>query len=404
MDTIDGILKGLNNEEKLVFDLIQKKGPISKSELILITGIKLSTLNRLMEPLENAKLILEIGTGESSGGRKPALYDVSRVTGYVIGIDISRTYTQVIVSNLKAEILCKVQFPMDESCTPEITFTKTAEAVKSCMLSIGISLNECIGAGIGTVGPLDREKGVILCPENFPAPGWKDVPVKELLQKELGLPVFIDNGANAAALAEYLFGDGSNFKSLAYFNCGIGIRTGVISSGVIVRTVNSTEDAFAHIVIDVDGESCSCGNYGCIECYCSIHSILKKFRAEVKKGRYSVITKPVEEISYIDICKAAEGNDSLSREVLAGAAMIFAAGLANYINMLNPGMVVLSGPLVTNSNFFYDVCQEVAVKKIYMKESNRTVFSKGGFFGDNAIAIGAAAMVVEYYLGSRVLE
>ncbi|NLZ54657.1 MAG: ROK family protein, partial [Thermoanaerobacteraceae bacterium] len=96
---------------------------------------------------------------------------------------------------------------------------------------------------------------------------------------------------------------------------------------------------------------------------------------------------------------AAQENDELAREVIINAATIFGAGLANYINLLSPGLVILSGPLINHSELFYQVSTKVALKKSYMAKKCNVNFSKGGYFGDDSIAAGAAAMVVEFLLG-----
>jgi predicted NBD/HSP70 family sugar kinase len=256
--------------------------------------------------------------------------------------------------------------------------------------------------GLGTVGPLEREQGVMISPKNFAATGWIGSPIKRMLEQELKLPVIIDNGANTAVLAEHFFGDGKEFQNIAYFHCSVGIRTGVISAGTIVRTINDAEDAFGHMVIDfVDGELCSCGNYGCIERYSSIFAIVQKFTVALKKGRVSKVIKPIEQIDYMDICEAAETGDDLAREIISNAATIFGAGLANYINLLNPSLVILSGPLVKQSGLFYQICTTSALKRIYSKPAKRIIFSKGGRFGDDAVSLGAAAMVIENHLKSN---
>jgi len=395
MANIPDIFKLLGPEAKKIFHLIQKKGPLTKNTLLHITGMKLSTLNRTMLPLEENNLIIEAGVEESSGGRKPVLYDVNPGTYYSVGIDISRTYTRVITSNLKMNILGMRQFPMNEKCSPTETVKLISEAVTAILAQLNIQESQLLGAGLGTVGPLDREKGIMINPLHFPAEGWDHTPIKRLLEEKLELPVVIDNGANVAVLAEHFFGDGRNYSNLAYFNCGIGIRTGAIASGRIIRTINDAEDAFGHMVVDVDGERCSCGNFGCIECYSSIIQITRKFVSELKKGRTSSISKPVEDIIYLDICRAAEEDDALAREIITGAATIFGTGLANYINLLNPGLIILSGPLVKNSKLFYDISSELALKKHYLRENNRVIFKRSGCFGDNAMAVGSAAMVIE---------
>ncbi len=396
-------MRGLCNESKLIFSLIQKKGPITKSELLLITNMKLTSLNRFMQPLEEQQLIIEVGTGKSTGGRKPTLYDVIPQKYYFAGVDISRTYTQVVITNLKMQVLLEQQFPMTEFDTPQKTVKMIADII-AIFKQTSTDEAMLLGVGLGTIGPLDREEGVILNPMNFSASGWRDTPIKKILEKELNLPVFVDNGANTAVIAEYLFGGGRNCNNIAYFNCGIGIRTGVISSGTIVRTINDAEDAFGHMIIDVDGEPCCCGNYGCIECYSSIPAITEKFISALKKGRTSNITKPIQEIAYMDICSVAEQKDELAREVIISAATILGAGLANYINLLNPHLVILSGPLIKHSELFYQVCTNVALKKYYLKEESKIIFSKGGHFKDCAIAVGAAAMVIENCINNKILR
>jgi predicted NBD/HSP70 family sugar kinase len=221
-----------------------------------------------------------------------------------------------------------------------------------------------------------------------------------MLEEQLKCAVIIENGANSAAVAEYFYGIGKEFDNIAYFNCGVGIRTGTISSGNLIRTMNDEEDAFGHMIVNVAGEECRCGNNGCIEGYASINSIIKKVKSEINKGRYSIIKKSVKYIDYKDICRAAENNDELSKEVIKEAALILGTGLANYINLLNPGLVILSGPLIMNSKLFYEESIKTTLEKLNSDKSKRVIFSRGGFFKENVISVGAAALVIEKYLES----
>lgn len=227
------------------------------------------------------------------------------------------------------------------------------------------------------------------------------MPIKDMFKEKLSLPIVIDNGANAAVLAEHLFGTGKDIDNISYFHCGIGIRTGAISSGGIVRAINEYEDAFGHMVIDIDGELCHCGNRGCIETMCSIPSITKKFKKllEQKHSSSDDESKPLNRIDYLYICNTAEQGDKLAKETIVNAATHFGIGLANYINLINPELVVLSGPLIEHSPLFYKTAVEAASKRRYMK-SSRVAFSMGGYFKDKAIALGAAALLVEEILVS----
>lgn len=397
------VFESLNYEAKKIFSVIQKNGPITKNDISLITGLKLTTLIRIMQPLLDLGLVMESKIGESTGGRKPVLYDVNTNKFYIIGIDISRTYTEVVITDLKMQILQKHRFNMDMSCSPDVTISKIEETVQNFRKSLDIENRILLGAGIGTVGPLDREKGIVINPVNFEAPGWANVPLKSMVEEKLNCSTILDNGANAAVLAETYFGAGKGLQNVVYFHCGVGIRTGAMSSGTIIRTLNDSEDVFGHMVIDVDGEECSCGNFGCIECYSSIHAATKRFISEIKKGRMTSIAKPINQINYIDICNGAKNNDPLSIEVLQGAAAIMGTGLANFINLLNPSLVILSGPLVNHSEIFYNTCIEIASRKCYLKKEDTIFFSRGGIFEENAISVGSAALVVERLLGNRNL-
>ena len=388
------ILIGLNSVEKKIFNLLQKQGSMTKSEILLKTNMKLTTLNNVMNPLEESQIIIQKCIGESIGGRKPILYDVNLCKFYAIGIDISRLYSQVVITNLKMEILHKEMFYMDSTCSPEETVRRIVKIIDKVYLDLRLDIIQLLGIGLGTVGPLDVKKGVITSTVNFLAPGWSNIPIKAMLEEKLKCPIIIENGANSAVVAEYFYGMGKDLLNMAYFNCGVGIRTGTISSGKLIRTINNEEDAFGHMIIDIRGELCKCGNLGCIEAYSSINSIVKKFSSRTNK-----LTK---DIDYKDICEAAENKDPIAKEIITEAALIFGTGLVNYINLLNPNLVILSGPLIMNSKLIYEVSVKTALEKLYSDKGKRVVFSRGGHFKENAISIGAAALVIERCLENQI--
>ena len=325
---------------------------MAKSDLLILTKMKLTTLNRFSEPLEREHLIISVGLGESALGRKPFLFDINSKQFVVIGIDLSRTYVQVVITDLKLSILANERFFMSTASIPFRAVETIKETVNRLIADLGVERTKVLGVGLGTVGPLDLDKGIMTHPHNFPTPEWSNLSIKSILEQELKLPVDLDNGANTALLAESLFGDGKCHQNIVYINCGIGIRTGASSAGTIVRTVNDAEDAFGHMIVDFDGEPCSCGNYGCVECYSTILSIIENFVSEYKKGRKTLLAKSVAEIQFVDICNAAEANDELAKEVIVDAATVLGIGLANYINLLNPNLIILSGPLINNRNYF----------------------------------------------------
>lgn len=393
-------LNRMGRDSKKIFNIIQKNGPLTKAQILDITKLKLTTLNRIMNPFIRDKLIVESSIGESTGGRKPIFYDVNVRDYAFVGIDISRIYTQVVFMDLKLNLIFKERFNMDRSHSPKNTVAKITEICERAEKIPELKNKEIIAAGLGTVGPFDMKRGLMKNTVNFRSEGWDGAPIRDMLEKTLKLTVYMDNGANAAVTAEYEFGSGKGLKNIAYFNFGMGIRTAVISNGNIIRTINDAEDAFAHMVINVHGEKCSCGNYGCVECYSSIKAITEKFKQKIITGEKTKIQKQLQDINYIDISLAAEEGDSLANGIIREAAEVFAAGLANFINLLNPELVVLSGPLIMASQLFYLCSVDMTRKKCYLSKQNNIFFNRGGYFKENAISAGAVAIAIEHLLKS----
>jgi len=368
------VLESLNDRCKHIFSIIQKNGPLTKNELSDITKIKLTTLNRDLQILTDKKIVVESHIGESTGGRKPSLYDINPSEFYIIGIDISRIYARIVITNLKLEIV------NEELINHEYDFKNISKiipgTVKRLLINLSIEKSSIVGVGIGIVG------------------GFYTEPLSNTLSKELGTPIYIDNGANAAVIGEYSFGIGKGKNNIAYVNCGVGIRTGIISSSVLIRTINNLEDAFGHMIVDANGELCSCGNCGCLESYVSIPNITRRFAKELEKCDMLDLNKEIDEINYEYVCKLAEKNNKAAINAIESAALYFGIGLSNYIKLFNPELIILSGPLIQNSNLFYEASKKMALEKCHLK-NNTVMFSNGGYFQEKSIAVGACAMVIK---------
>lgn len=383
-------------QEKRVFCALQKLGPVSKSQLLAITGFKLTTLSRFLRPLEERRLVVRPQFGESSGGRKPVLYDVTDRDYYLLGVDISRTYMQVVLTDLKLHVLASRRFHMGERFTPERTvqtIVKTARELAERTTPAG---GRIVLAGVGAVGPMSRTKGVLLSPRYFQAAGWKDVPLVAMLQEGLGCPVSLDNGANTAVLAEALYGIGRGVPRVVYVNCGVGIRTGTFLDGALIRTPQNEEDVFGHMVVNADGRLCTCGKRGCLDCYATIRAVTSEFVERRARGDRSALPA---DAAWESICAAAQQGDALAEDVLRHAATYLGIGLSNLINLLGPGLVILSGPLIRQSDLFFETAAGVAQKHIWAAQSG-VVFHRGGSLEEDAIAVGGAALALEEAAGA----
>lgn len=366
--------ESLNDRCKYIFRIIQENGPIAKNELASKSNIKLTTLNRELKILLDAKIIVESHIGESTGGRKPSLYDINQEGLYIIGIDISRIYTKVVITNLKLKIIKERLLSNEYNIETISEFIPST--IKELCMRLQIEKSEIVGIGIGIFS------------------GFKIYPLYETLRKEFDVPICIDNGANAAVIGEHKFGIGKGKDNIAYINCGVGVRTGIISSGTLIRTIDNSEDAFGHMIVEVNGELCSCGNYGCIESYVSISNITQRFISMMKEINPVGLNKDLNNINYRDVCSLAEQNNEIAMNIIKNSALYFGVGLSNYMKLFNPELIILSGPLVECSKLFYNTAKEIAFEKCHIK-SNDIEFRDSGYFEDTSIAVGACAMVIE---------
>lgn len=367
----------LNDRCRHIFSIIQGNGPVSKNELINKTKLKITTLNRDLKVLLNKKIIKESDVGASTGGRKPSLYDVNQDEFYIIGIDISKIYAKIVITNLKFNIVEEILLRHEYSL--ETVTDVIPGVIKKFCAKLNIQNSNIIGIGIGIVREFNPEK---LAAE---------------LKKEFNTIIGVDRGENAAVAGEYSFGIGKGKKDIVYIYCGVGIRTGIISSGVLNRAADHVKDGFGHMIVQANGNKCSCGNLGCIESYASISNITQKFIYKMKEVNPLGLNKNLDNINYRDVCSLAERENEIAVNIIKESALYFGIGLSNYIRLFNPELIILSGPLIHNSNLFYNIAKETALEKCHIKNLN-IQFSNGGCFEDNSIAVGACAIVMKKIL------
>ncbi len=400
-------LDKINSDEKNVFLKLQKDGPLTKKQLLDMMGFKPSTLNRIIQSLMDQGAVVETGQQQSAVGRKPSIFDVNIQEKYLLGIDISRTALIAILCDMKLNILTSIKMPLGipfGDQRPVVLLPGFCSQIRQMLEEHQCKPSDLLGAGVAMVGPVDRKAGKTQDVNTFLASGWDYLELGDIFSRELGCPVYVDNGVYAAVLVEYLYGAGRNHKSISFFNCGIGIRSGYISSGGIIRTANNEEASFAHTTIAPMGERCACGKRGCIGCYSSTVVISQNVRRRVLSGEQTLIETPPDRIIYSDVVDAAKRGDKMCRQELCLAGEYFGIALANYITLLNPELVIIGGVMATASSDFYESVIQSATTNIYYKNKSHVNFIRGGTYQINTMAIGGAAMFFEKYMKNPIMD
>ncbi|MFP3124732.1 ROK family protein [Ectobacillus funiculus] len=374
-----------DKELKALYQLIHKKGPTTKVWLLEQTKMKQTTLTRMMDELLGKGLIRECGFGESSGGRPPTLYDVDAGNHFIIGIDITRIQTRVVLTDLRLQQIEKKSFAMTAEHTPERTVSEIRSIISGFMENYQFTLEELLGIGIGAVGPLDRNTGVILCPEAFYAPGWVHVPIVQQLQEAFPVQVLLRNGAHTAIIGES-YQEPFAGENILYCISGEGLRCGVMTNGELLQNKTGDVSAYDHMIIEVNGRPCVCGKKGCITSYMSHKAIRQELSRLLNK----------RSITIEEMMKMIQQRHPAAVQAVMHSAYYYGVGIANMVNLLQPDVVMLSGALIYGYPEYYNAVIHAALQHMHDIERGHVTFTQGVLKSD-AAAVGAAVLAFQSY-------
>ena len=400
-------LKTLSNDELLVFDLLQKGGADTKKGLETKLGWTASTTNRAIQSLLSKGAIEETGLEESSGGRRPSVFDVNCREDYLVGIQIAYGYSVIVLCDLKLRVLDSEEVERQPVNTPPgLLVSLLAEAVGRLLVCRGVKKEAILGVGLCLMGPIDRESGVtgLIMDYDQPMPFWTGVPIGEMLSQALGLPVFADSSCNAGAVAEYYYGEGRGCRNISFFICDISIASAQIASGRLVRRYEGRDDGFSHMSIDVAGELCHCGKRGCAHLYTSTRAINKCIRQRIRAGSPTLIRSPLEATNFGHYIAAAKEGDKMVIESIAEAGRFFGFALSNYLYVASPDYIVIAGSNSEIVPYFYDAALEMLTRFHGRELTERVRFRRGGSFGRCTEAVGAAAMFYGRLIGDPMMD
>lgn len=246
-----------------------------------------------------------------------------------------------------------------------------ARMVETARKSIGLLAREVKGAtvtgvGVGAPGPLDFHAGVVLLAPNL---GWKDMPLRQRIRDGLSLPAALDNDANCAALGEWWQGAAKGSHHALAVTIGTGIGGGVILNGRIYHGASDCAGELGHTTIDMHGRRCACGNYGCLEAYASGPAIALRAVEAIQAGYESSLRAKVGgELSRVTaqtVYDAAAEGDELALEVVRDTASYLGAGIANFLNIFNPEVVVVCGGVTAAGERLFGPMQREVARRAF---------------------------------------
>lgn len=321
------------------------------------------------------------------------------VSNYIIGVDLGGTNIVSLLMNQAGKILARNTRRSLGKEGKERTIPQIVASVREILRegeSSGVFPESILGVGIGSPGPLNTKEGVIHFAPNLPH--WTDVPLVQILEDELNLPIFLENDANAAALGEWWLGAGKNVDNLVLLTLGTGIGGGIIIEGEVLHGAWDTAGEIGHMIIHEGGLTCGCGKQGCLEAYASATGVVKRTLAAIEKGEKTLLADLVEnrleDITCELVFKTAEKGDSLAKWIVEETARYLGIGIANIVNIINPEMVILSGGMIAAGDTLFKPVRKYAQENALVAAIEGVEIVPAGL-GGNAGAIGAAATVLK---------
>ncbi|MBI4432167.1 MAG: ROK family glucokinase [Candidatus Omnitrophica bacterium] len=283
-----------------------------------------------------------------------------------IGVDIGGTSVKIGLVGAEGKVLARDSFPTHEGGRHQSRedFLRLVSAAVDRLKKIASQKKRVIvGVGIGAPGPVDVERGFVYFFPNIP--GWKNTPLKSILEKRLKLPARVDNDASALAWGEFVFGAGRGVKNIVVLTLGTGVGGGIILDGKLFHGHAFSAAEIGHLVIHENGPECACGNRGCLETFVGNGYFVKEAEKRLKSGQTSVLSRAGGKLTPHAIAKAAHAGDPFSIRLWEDTAEHLATALAGLANILNPERIILGGGLAQNGIILFGPLRRALAKKAF---------------------------------------
>ena len=334
--------------QTVLLHLIRERQPISRVDIARITGLRPGTISSIVNRLIRKGVIFEGAEGPSSGGRTPTYLNINAENAYVLAIDIGVRDTAYAVSDFNGRIL-KQRNILTEGDPGEF-IDRLAENIQKLIHSDYGHVNFA-GVGVSIPGLVKRETGEVAVSPNL---GWRDLPLRAILESKLGLPVYVENDANAAAFSELWYGplDEIKVKTLLYILVVDGLGCGLIINGELHVGSKVGMGGFGHMCIEPNGELCSCGRKGCWETLASESATVARYHRLMSNRDGSITT------SITDIISQANRGDEKALAALTATAEYLGEGIASLAHGLSPETIVIGGDIAAAWNILGPIIHE----------------------------------------------
>lgn len=372
------------------------EGDCTIADLSRILNVSNPTITKLVGELIQEGYVRDLGKIETGGGRRPCAFGLVSDSGYFLGVNILDDTLCFGVIDLNKETVT-VQKDIPFACSTNTQFIESLTArIQEFIATLGPAKDKILGMGITVKGRVDAASGVIYNTMN--TDGY---PLAKIIWEKTGIETIVENDTRAMTYAEYLSGDNNGVQNALFINVGRGIGVGIIVRGKLYYGKSGFSGEFGHIPFFDNEKICQCGKKGCLETEASGVALETSFSESLHDGASSILSEKYhagEAITMQDIIAAAKNDDVLSIDLITGIGEKLGRGISVLINLFNPELVVIGGPLSEVGDYLM-LPIRTALNKYSLRLVTRDTTLRLSTLGDTAGVLGAALLTRNRMLG-----
>jgi glucokinase len=308
---------------------------------------------------------------------------------YVVGVDLGGTKISTALSDLEGKIINQTTVPTDAHEGEMPVLNRIINSIEKVVNDSNVSYEDIKGIGIGSPGPLDAKQGIIITTPNLP---FKNFNLVKPISEKFGVPVFLDNDANVAAIGEFMFGAGKGAENIVFFTVSTGVGGGAILNGKVYRGHTSNALEIGHMTVAPHGPRCNCGNVGCVEATSSGTAIAKRAH-EALSTKVETSLRKYENVTSYEVFVEAAAGDSVAKDIIDDAMNYLGIAVANAVSIFDPEYVIIGGGVSKAGDVVFDTVRKVVNKRCFKSMAESVKIVPAGL-GTDAGLIGAVALAL----------
>lgn len=379
----------------IVLDIIRRAGRLSRTDLARRSALTKPTVSAIVEDLLARGIVQEVGYGKTigSGGRRARLLEFNDASAAYLGLRFGVSTTVVGLADARGEIRATREVPSVYG-DPERSLASAMALIDEVLAEAGVPRERLQAVGVTVPGLVERATGTV---ELAPNLGWKHVPIRQIVQRALDLPVVVNNVTNAGAIAEGRAGVARGVSSYVWLYVGTGIGAGVVIDGRVFYGHAGYSGEIGHCPVVLDGPECTCGLRGCLEAVASGWAIARAAEQGVQSGQCAHLQSNGRPLDARAVFEAAKAGDPAARKIFDDVGSYIGMGISTLVNVLDPELIVLGGGVMAASDFIVDAARRSAARHTVRGEGVRIVPSA---LGDSFGLLGAVIAAMDHSVRS----